>query len=107
MAVQNLVEQHLAFISATESFDTAPIYANSLIQSLAANSVGNDLVVSMQNYAHWDSVNQLWSFSSFLEFRCYVSATFQATIQQNIPNLQAAFPQYTIVTFGYTVQFGN
>lgn len=27
--------------------------------------------------------------------------------QQNIPNLQAAFPTYTIVTWGYAVSFGN
>jgi len=107
VAVQPLIEQHIIFISATNSFNPSAIYSNSLVQSLAANSIGNDLIEDVQNYAHWDTVNLVWSFNSFLEFKCYITAAFQATVQANIPALQAAFPQYTIVTWGNATSFGN
>lgn len=105
MAVQSLVEQHIIFISPTNQIDDASILANSLIQTLAANSVGNDLVVSIQGYQHW--TGSAWVFSSFYEIKCYVTTAFQATIQSNIPTLQTDFPQYTIVTWGGNVAFGN
>jgi hypothetical protein len=44
MAVQSLIQQHVIFISQDNGFDTGAIFANSLIQSLANNSQGNDLV---------------------------------------------------------------
>lgn len=105
MAVQNLIEQHIIIISSNNNIDEASILANSMVQSLANNSAGNDLVTSIQFFRHWDGAN--WITSGFLEIKCYVTVAFQTTIQQNIPNLQAAFPQYQIVTWGYAVAFGN
>lgn len=105
MAVQNLVEQHIIFVTPGVQFDAQSILANSLIQSLANNSVGNDIVMSFETFYHWDGTN--WTPSTFLDIWCFVSAAFQTTIQQNIPSLQAAFPQYQIVTWGSACQFGN
>src|SRR6266567_8087584 len=98
MAVQNLVEQHIIFISSNNIIDEKSILGNSLVQALANNSVGNDLVSSIQFYQHWDGTN--WTESGFFELKCYVAPAFQSTIQQNIPTLQSQLPQYTIVTWG-------
>lgn len=106
MAVQALVEQHLVFIKNTDSnIEENLILANSLVQALATNSAGNDLVMEYHNYMHW--TGSVWQPSALLEFRCYVTPTFQTTIQTNMPTLQAAFPNYTVVTWGSTTAFGN
>src|SRR5712691_961459 len=104
MAVQALVTQHILFISASNSFDEN-ILSNSLIQTLANNSVGNDLVVGYNSFVHWDGTN--WTTSGYCELICIVTVAFQTTIQANIPNLQAAFPEYRVVTWGYPVSYGN
>lgn len=105
MATQSLIEQHIIFISSDNQISESTILANSLVQSLANNSVGNDLISSIQNYWNWNGI--VWAAHSFLELKCYVSTAFQATIQANIPNLQAAFPTFTIVTWGYPVTWGS
>lgn len=105
MAVRNLIEQHVIFISNVEQFDENAIMANSLVQSLAVNSDGQDLVTGYQVFRHWDGTN--WTNHCFFQIQCFVTAAFQTTIQQNISALQSAFPQYTIVTWGYNVAFGN
>lgn len=106
MAVQNLVEQHVIFISNSgESVDSSVILANSQVQSLAANSAGNDLIVTTDQYAHWTGT--AWQWNAFLHIHCYITSAFQATVQADIPSLQAALPQYTIVTWGYPTSFGN
>src|SRR6266516_7657600 len=105
MAVQNLIEQHIIFITSTSDIDERSILANSLVQSLANNSVGNDLIINYRHYYHWDGTSCVGS--GFYEITCFVTAAFQTTIQNNIPNLQTAFPQYTIVTWGHSVSFGN
>lgn len=105
MATQALVEQSIYFISPTSIYDEAGLQSNSLIKSLATNSAGNTLLISYESDWVWNGT--AWSFGTLLRIRCFVSSTFQTTIQQNIPSLQAAFPQYTIVTYGHNVTFGN
>lgn len=105
MAAQSLVEQSIYFISANNSYDEVGIRNNSLIQSLATNSAGTRLLVAYETEWIWNGT--VWSFGTLLRLRCYVSSTFQTTIQQNIAALQSAFPQYTIVTYGYPISFGN
>lgn len=105
MATQNLIEQHIIFISSDNEINESVILANSLVQSLANNSVGNDLIASFQSYWNWNGT--VWSARGFYELKCFVSTAFQATIQANIPNLQAAFPTFTIVTWGYPVTWGS
>lgn len=105
MATQALVAQSIIFVSPTNSFDETAILANSLVQSLAQNSAGNDLIMSYQSFQNWNGT--VWTNHQFLELKCFVSTTFQTTIQQNIPALQTAFPQYSIYTWGYAVTFGN
>jgi hypothetical protein len=105
MAVQNLIEQHVVFILGSTAVDAVDILANPLIQSLANNSVSNDIVMSFETFFHWDGVT--WTPTTFLDLWCFVSAAFQTTIQQNISTLQAAFPQYQISTWGSACAFGN
>lgn len=106
MAVQSLVEQHVIFIKNTDNnIEESLILASTLVQALASNSVGNDLIMDYVNYMHWNGT--IWQPSVFLEFRCYITSAFQATVQANIPNLQAAFPNYTVVTWGNATSFGN
>lgn len=105
MAVQSLQEQSIYFISATNNYDENAIRSNNLIQSLATNSAGNTLLISYETDWVWNGT--AWAFGTLLRIRCFVSSAFQTTIQQNIPNLQSAFPQYTIVTYGNAVAFGN
>lgn len=106
MAVQTLIEQHVLFIKNTDNnIEEVAIFANTLIQALAQNSVGNDIIMEYHNYMNWNGT--VWTPSVLLELRCYVTSAFQATIQANIPNLRAAFPNYTVVTWGYSTAFGN
>lgn len=106
MAAQALIEQHIIFIKNTDNnIEENAILSNSLIQSLAANSQGNDIIMEYHNYMHWTGT--AWQSNVLLELRCYVAVAFQATIQTNIPNLQAAFPNYTVVTWGNATTFGN
>jgi hypothetical protein len=105
MAVQNLVEQHISFRSSDGMIDQYTILSNTLIQSLFANALGNDLIQSLKQYSHFSNgvLAQSWEY----ELQGYFQPAFQATIQTNIPNLQAALPQYAIVTWGINVAFGN
>lgn len=106
MAVQALVEQHVIFIKNTDNnIEENLIMANSLIQTLASNSVGNDIIMEYHNYMNWNGT--VWTASVLLELRCYVSSAFQSTIQANIPALRTAFPNYTVVTWGNATSFGN
>lgn len=105
MAVQNLIEQHVIFITSTSNIDGTAILANTLVQALATNSVGNDLILSYEYFFNWNGT--VWSPRTFLDIKCYISTAFQATVQANIPALQTAFPQYTIVTWGNATSFGN
>jgi hypothetical protein len=107
MAAQSLVEQSLVFISANGQYDQDAIFASSLIQTLAVNSAGNDLLFSYEQFANWNSTTSTWGYQSLFRIRCYVQPTFVATILSNIANLQAAFPQYTIITYGISVSFGS
>lgn len=107
MAAQPLVEQSIVFISADNSYDQNAIFANSLIQSLAVNSAGNDLLFSYESFGNWNASTSTWTYSTLFRIRCYVPGTFVSTILANIPSLQAAFPHYTIVTYGTNVSFGN
>jgi hypothetical protein len=105
MATQSLVEQVVIFVAPDTDINVSGIMSNSLIQSLASNSAGQNLITSVQGFQHWTGT--AWVAHSFFEIKCYVSSTFQATIQSNISNLQAAFPTYLIFTWGYPVTFGN
>lgn len=105
MAVLNLVEQAIIFISVDGIFDEAAIFSNALVQTLINNSAGQKVEYGYRHYA--DFVTGTLVYSSFFELRGFFLPAFQATIQQNIPALAAAFPQYTIVTSGAAVQFGN
>jgi len=104
VATQNLIEQHVIFLS-DQTFDIQAILNNTLIQTLANNSAGHDIIQTMQAYLQWDGTN--WINKAFLDLRVFCTPAFQTTIQNNIPNLQAQLPQYTIVTWGYPVTFGN
>ncbi len=105
MATQSIVEQTISFLSSNNEFNDIPsILDNSLIKSLATNSLGNDLLTAMKQYRHYDGAN--WTTFWLFELRCYVTPAFQTTIQQNLGALQAAFPQYQIVTWGYPVTWG-
>lgn len=104
MAVQNLVEQSIVFISSDGQIDENAILANTLIQSFAQNSQGSDLVANFQNFLNWNGTQ--WTGNSLFELRGYISSTFQTTVQTNMPTLQQAFPQYTIETWGKNVAFG-
>jgi len=108
MAVQNLIEQHIVFITTGELqiLDPTTIRANSLIQSLGANTLGNDLVFNTFQLWHWDIPSSTWIATSYIEIRCYVTVAFQTTIQQNMAALQTAFPTYRVTTWGYPVSFG-
>ena len=105
MAVSAFIEQVIVFISATETYDQNAILANNLIQSLVNNSAGNDIVFGYKQYAN--IVNGVITYSSLFEIRVYIQPSFQQTVQNNIANLQAAFPQYTIETWGSNTQFGH
>lgn len=106
MAALTLIEQHIVFIKNTDNnIEENAILANSLIQALAQNSQGSDIVMEYHNYMNWNGT--AWTSNVLLELRCYVAATFQATIQANIPSLRAAFPNYTITTWGNATTFGN
>lgn len=102
MAAQALIEQTIAFISPSFSFDEEAIKANGLIQTLKANSLGNVLVYGYLNYEDANNAS-----ASFFFIRAYIQPSFQATVQANIPALQAQLPQYTIATWGINTQFGN
>lgn len=107
MATQNLVEQTIIFIPKDQNTgtpDSSIILANSLMQSFAANASGNYLRLSVGQYAHWNSPT--WDYPSLLEITGYITPAFQLTVQQNIVNLQTAFPQFTITTWGKNVTFG-
>lgn len=106
MAIQNLIDQTVVFISANRSYDENKIFNNNLIQTLAQNSIGSDLLVAYQNFKNFDSING-WTDSSAFTIRCFILPAFQATVQSSIPSLQSAFPEYTIVTWGHSVSFGN
>lgn len=88
----------------TQPINIDSILANSLMQSLAANSVGNALVTEMINFSI--ITGGVITYNHGLEISCFVDATFVPTILSNIPNLQAAFPQYSITTWGYPLTFG-
>lgn len=105
MATQALVEQTVLFISSIGEYDENALYANSLVQSLAANSAATALVGSYQSYQTWNG--SVWTAHTFYQIKCFVTAAFTATIQANIPALQAAFPNYTVITYGHPVTFGN
>ncbi len=82
MATQSLVKQTILFVSPASEFDQNSIEANSLIQALASNSVGTALVESYQQYKTWNG--SAWTFSSFFQITCFVSTSFQTTIQNNM-----------------------
>ena len=105
MPSQALVQQVLLFVSSTGEYDEVGLFANNLIQQLAANSAGNALTGEVRQYRSWNGT--AWTFSSYFEITCYVPASFQPTIQANIPALQAAFPQYNILTYGLSVTWGH
>ena len=105
MPVQALIEQTIVFISATESYDQNAILSNSLIQTLVNNSAGNDIVFGYRQYAN--ITNGVITYSALFEIKVYIQPSFQQTVQSNIVNLQSAFPQYTIETWGNNVQFGH
>lgn len=106
MAATSLVEQSVYFISPNNTYDEEGIQANSLIQSLAANSQGGTLLVSYESDWVWNSTTSTWTYGTLLRLRSYVQPAFVSTILANMPNLQTAFPQYTVVTFGTNVSFG-
>ena len=105
MAVQSTIEQTIVFIEPNAQFDQNAIFANNLVQSLIDNSIGKKVVFGYQSYA--DHSTGVVVFSSLFYLQCHILPAFQATVQANIPNLQAAFPQYTIATWGSAEQFGN
>lgn len=106
MAVTALIEQHIIFIKNTDNnIEEDAILANSLIQALASNSQGNDIIMEYHNYMHW--TGSTWQANALLELRCYVTTTFQVTIQTNMPTLQADFPNYTVVTWGNATAWGD
>lgn len=104
MAKINVIEQTINFLSTDNSFDYDAILASPLIQVIASNSLGNDLLTALKPYIHWDGSQ--WKSNWLFEIRCYVTAAFQSTIQNNIGVLQTAFPEYTIVTWGYAMTYG-
>lgn len=101
MAVQSLIQQTIIFISPSFSFDEEEIKANGLIQTLKANSLGNTLLYGYLNYENANGSSSMFSVTAFIQ------PSFQATVQANIPALQAQLPQYTIATWGINTQFGN
>lgn len=111
MAAQNVSEQHILFTVAGMSVDTLSVLANTFIASLPSNSVNGKMNFLVKDYYSWDGTNlaQITSTSQVetLDIWCYVTATFQQTIQQNIAALQAAFPSYVVSTYGVTTSFGN
>jgi hypothetical protein len=105
MATQNLIAQSIVFISPDNNIDEITIFSSSIVQSLGTNSVGSDIIKSIQFFENWNG--SMWVEHAFLELKCFVSVSFQTTIQANIPNLQSLFPTYQIVTWGYPVTFGH
>jgi hypothetical protein len=106
MAAIALIEQHVIFIKvANTTIDENAILASTLVQALATNSQGGDLIMEYHNYMNWNGT--VWTPNVFLELKCYITAAFQTTVQANIPALQSAFPQYTVVTWGNPTTFGN
>lgn len=105
MAVTSTIEQTIVFIAQDGAFDQNAILANALVQSLIDNSIGKKVVFGYQNYA--DHSTGIVVLSVLLYLQCHILPSFQATIQTNIPNLQAAFPQYVIATWGSAEQFGS
>jgi hypothetical protein len=105
MAVQNLILQRIAFIANTAEIDTDVILGNSLIQSFIANTAGKK---APKGFAEFEDGSVTPSTSSiYFYVDGFITSTFQSTVQQNIPALQSALPQYTIVTWGITTAFGN
>lgn len=105
MAAQSFVEQHIIFISPSHVFTEDDILGHSLIQTLASNAVANALITTFQGYKQWDGTN--WTHSTFFEIVCYVTSAFQTVIQNNMANIKAAFPEYTVATWGFPVSFGS
>lgn len=107
MATQNLVEQTIAFVVLNQqgSYDQNAIFANSLIQSFIQNSAGSDVLFGIENYANLNA--GVITYNNIFFLRGFIQPSFQATVQANIPALQSAFPQYTVVTWGDNVVFGN
>jgi hypothetical protein len=105
LAAISLVEQSIYFISPTSSYDEVGIRANSLIQSLAANSDGATLLISYATDWVWSGT--AWTFGTLLLIRSYITSAFATTVLANINALQTAFPQYTIATFAIAVSYGH
>lgn len=107
MAATSLIQQTIIFVSPTNQFNESAIWSNSLVQSLAANSIGGDVIYGYQQYANWDSTNKVWTYSSFFMLTCFIQPSFQSTVQANIPTLRNQLPQYNIYTWGNATAFGN
>lgn len=106
MAVQPLTEQHIIFISPTHEVDENVIMSNGLVQTLADNAYGNALLTSVKGYKSWNNTTSTWTQHIYFEIIAFVTGAFQQVIQANMPNIQAAFPQFTVVTWGSNQDFG-
>lgn len=104
MAVQNLIQQSIVFISPTGEIDQDTILANSLIQAFGANSAAADVIASSESFLNWNGT--VWTGNSLFKLTGFISTAFQTTVQNGMPALQQAFPQYTVQTWGHAVAFG-
>ena len=104
MAVQNFIQQSIVFISSTGEIDQDTILANGMIQTFAANSAAADLIQRNESFLNWNG--STWTSNSLLMLSGFITATFQTALQNNMPALQQAFPQYTVQTWGNNAAYG-
>lgn len=104
MAVQSLVAQHMLFISASNQFDQN-IASNANIIQIALNCQNNQYFqISGASYHVGGAV--IAPSGGYMEFVFIITPAYQTTLQGNMPNIVAAFPNYQVVTWGEAVSYG-
>ena len=104
MAAQNLVAQHLMFITTNYQFDT-DVTKHALITQIANNSQNK------RYYMNASATNQISGaaiapLGSYVELIFIITPSYQTTFQANMPNLVSAFPMYQLDTWGENVSYG-
>lgn len=99
----SMIVQRIGFISATKSFDTNALLNDPTILNIISNALGKAYQFGYQSYGQNLSDQVI---SSFFFIDVTINPSYQATLQGLLATITASFPQYTVFTYGYAVQFG-
>jgi hypothetical protein len=104
MAIQNLIEQHMIFTAPSNQFDQNIASNVNIVQ--IANNCTNKTYYQMNSTSYVLGGTVIAPAGGCQEFIFIITPTYQATLQSNMPTIQAAFPNYTVVTYGVTISYG-